>query len=201
MLTGLGIGGMLAAINAVTAEFANVRRRNLALAIMVIGYPIGAVVGGTISAFLLKDGDWRAVFEFGAIVTACFIPIVWFFVPEPVHFLVSRRPAGALEKVNRTLARMGHGPSTRFRSPRRRRRAVGRRHIAAGAAPHHDPPDARLFRAHRQFLLHPQMGAEDRRRSRLIRRRGGGVLVWANVGGAVGGAIFGLFAQRFALKP
>src|SRR5204863_32445 len=33
LLTGLGIGGMLAAINAAAAEFASVRRRNLALAI------------------------------------------------------------------------------------------------------------------------------------------------------------------------
>ena len=46
VITGLGIGGMLAAINAVAAEFANRRRRNLSLAIMVIGYPIGAVLGG-----------------------------------------------------------------------------------------------------------------------------------------------------------
>src|SRR3712207_1113691 len=31
LITGLGIGGMLAAINAMTAEFANAKRRNLAV--------------------------------------------------------------------------------------------------------------------------------------------------------------------------
>lgn len=66
-ITGLGIGGMLAAINAVTAEFSSLKGRSLAMALMVIGYPIGATVGGTIAGMLLKGGDWRLVFEFGAI--------------------------------------------------------------------------------------------------------------------------------------
>ena len=42
IVTGLGIGGMLAAINAVVAEFSNTRRRDLNVAIMSIGYPVGA---------------------------------------------------------------------------------------------------------------------------------------------------------------
>ena len=46
LITGLGIGGMLAAINAMAAEYANRKRRPLAVAIMAAGYPIGAVVGG-----------------------------------------------------------------------------------------------------------------------------------------------------------
>ena len=41
-MTGLGIGGMLAAINAVTAETSNRKGRSIAMALMVIGYPLGA---------------------------------------------------------------------------------------------------------------------------------------------------------------
>ncbi len=80
VVTGLGIGGMLAAINAVAAEFANARRRALSVSLMAIGYPLGAVAGGSIAAVLLKQGDWRAVFWFGAAVTAFYIPLVysWF---------------------------------------------------------------------------------------------------------------------------
>ncbi|MFD2782767.1 MFS transporter [Novosphingobium pokkalii] len=74
------------------------------MSLMVIGYPIGATVGGTIAALLLKSGDWRVVFEFGAIATLVFIPLVFFLVPEtPAWFLVSR-PADALERANRSLA-------------------------------------------------------------------------------------------------
>ena len=38
-LTGLGIGGMLAAINATAAEFSNDRMRKFWVALMTIGYP------------------------------------------------------------------------------------------------------------------------------------------------------------------
>jgi benzoate transport len=108
VITGLGIGGMLAATNATVAEFANKKRRTLCISLMAIGYPIGAIVGGEISARLLVNNSWNIVFEFGAIITACFIPLVWFLVPESPAFLVDKQPQGALEKINKTLGRMGH---------------------------------------------------------------------------------------------
>ena len=42
-ITGLGIGGMLAAINAASAEFSNDRLRNFWVALMTIGYPLGNI--------------------------------------------------------------------------------------------------------------------------------------------------------------
>lgn len=106
LFTGLGIGGMLAATNAIVAECSNARRRNLSVAIMAGGYPMGAIVGGSIAAFLLgTTGRWQSVFEFGAIITAAFIPLVLWLVPETIAFLLHKRPAGALEKINRTMVR------------------------------------------------------------------------------------------------
>ncbi|WP_345865428.1 MFS transporter [Sphingomonas qilianensis] len=202
VLTGLGIGGMLAAINAAAAEFANARRRNIALALMVIGYPVGAVIGGSVSALLLKGGDWRLVFEFGAAVTATFIPLVWFFLPEPVQFLVARRPTDALAKVNRTLARMGHGPVAILPEISAEEARGSLIDILRPALRKTTLLVTLAYFTHVvsfYFILkwvpkivvdlgHPAAQAAS-------------VLVWANVGGAVGGAIFGLFAQRFALKP
>src|SRR5690606_40140138 len=40
-ITGLGIGGMLAATNAMTAESSSKAGRGLAMALYVIGYPVG----------------------------------------------------------------------------------------------------------------------------------------------------------------
>src|ERR1700716_776497 len=57
-ITGLGIGGLLACTNAVAAEFSNLRRRNLCVSLMAVGYPIGAVIGGLIVKELLRDHDW-----------------------------------------------------------------------------------------------------------------------------------------------
>src|SRR5277367_1806943 len=112
VFTGLGIGGMLASINAVAAEFSNARRRSLNVSLMAVGYPVGAVVGGSVSALLLARADWRAVFELGGFATALFIPVVFWVVPESVSWLCRRQPAGALAGVNDALRRMGRPPVT-----------------------------------------------------------------------------------------
>ena len=45
LLTGFGIGGMLATANAMVAEYSNIRRRNLAVICLGTGFPIGAISG------------------------------------------------------------------------------------------------------------------------------------------------------------
>ena len=102
--TGLGIGGMLAATNAVTAESTSKESRSLAMALYVIGYPVGGVVGGyAAQSWLLVDYDWRAVFMFGAVVTAIMIPLVMWLVPETPAYFAARRKPDALEKINKSL--------------------------------------------------------------------------------------------------
>src|SRR5215469_11630948 len=108
LLTGLGIGGTLAAINAVAAEISSRRWRSFAMGLMVIGYPLGGVIGGLIVQRLLASGSWHAVFIAGGWVTAAFLPLVWLLVPESVAFLDRRRLPGALPQINRILARLGH---------------------------------------------------------------------------------------------
>lgn len=104
-LTGIGIGGMLAATNAVTAESSNVKWRRLAIGAYVAGYPLGAIIGGiAASEWLLPDHGWRAVFLFGAIVTAALIPVMLLLVPETAAFNATR---GNLAGVNRTLGAFG----------------------------------------------------------------------------------------------
>jgi len=108
VLTGLGLGGMLAAVNAATAEAANDKMRALCVVLMAAGYPLGNVVGGSIASLLLADYSWRAVFVFGSLVSLLFIPIVWFGAPESIAFLMHKRGPNALAKVNAVLRRMGH---------------------------------------------------------------------------------------------
>jgi len=110
-ITGLGIGGMLAATNAMTAESSSKAGRGLAMALYVIGYPVGGVVGGfAAQGWLLVEYDWRAVFLFGAIVTAVMIPLVMLLVPETPAFYAARRPADALEKINKSLRALRQPP-------------------------------------------------------------------------------------------
>jgi benzoate transport len=201
IITGLGIGGMLAAITAVAAEFSSARRRGLSVSVMAIGYPLGAVIGGTIAALLLRKGDWRAVFHFGAAATALFIPLVYWLVPESIAWLCQYRPAGALLQINRSLARMGHAAIAALPMPSAE---AGKRSIADIFRPGLAPITVLVTLA---YFLHittfyfiikwvPKIVVD----MGFTPSSAAGVLVWANVGGACGGAVLGLLAHRFGLK-
>ncbi len=108
--TGLGIGTLLSSINTIVVEYASAKRKDFAVSVMAIGYPIGATVGGTISVFLIAHYGWRSVFWFGAALSAILIPLAWARLPESIDFLLAKRKANALAKINALLARMNRPP-------------------------------------------------------------------------------------------
>ena len=201
VLTGFGIGGVLAAINAVSAEFSNAKRKNLCVSIMAIGYPIGGVLGGLVVQNLLKGGDWRTVFYFGAGITAVFIPLVLLFVPESVHWLTQKQPAGALAKINRVMARMGHGPIGALPaiSVDARKRSIADIFGPGLLATTIIVAVAYFFHVMTfYFVLKwiPKIVVD----MGFAASSAAGVLVWANLGGATGGAVLGLLGLRFGMK-
>lgn len=102
--TGLGIGGMLSATSAMVAEYSNARHRSLNVVLNIAGYSCGAIFGGLVASALLEgSGDWRSVFIFGGAATFVALPFAYFFLPESLDSLLARRPAGALDRVNKTL--------------------------------------------------------------------------------------------------
>jgi MFS transporter, AAHS family, vanillate permease len=201
IITGLGIGGMLAAINAVAAEFSSLKRRHLCVSIMAIGYPIGAVIGGAIVARLLQGHDWRSVFYFGAGVTAAFIPLVFWLVPESVHWLTRKQPAGALDKINRTLRRMGRDAVSALPiiSAEVRKRSVGDIFGPGLVALTVLVTAAYFFHVMTFYFIVkwvPKIVVD----MGFAPSAAAGVLVWTNVGGATGGAVLGVLTHRFGVK-
>jgi MFS family permease len=201
IITGLGIGGMLAAINAVAAEFSNTRRRDLNVAIMSIGYPVGAAVGGFITSANLQLADWRSIFQFGATVTVALIPVVYFLMPESVHWLARKQPAGALEKINRTLKRFGRPPITELPAvaPDVRKRSV--EDIFRGSLL---PVTVLVTMAY--FFHITTFYFIVKWVPKIVVDLGfppgsaGNVLSWTSVGGATGGTVVGFLALRFSVK-
>ena len=201
LLTGLGIGGMLASTNAMAAEYSNDRWRNFAMALMVIGYPLGGVSGGLVVQRILANGSWHQVFMFGSVATVSFVPVVWFLVPESVMFLDKQRAPGALERINAILRRLGH-PAASALSP------------LPAAAPHKSVLDILkpgllgttamitfAYSAHIvsfYFILKwvPKIVVD----LGFAPKAAAGVLTWVNMGGALGGAMFGVLATRVGLK-
>ena len=201
LVTGLGIGGMLACTNALVAEFSNDRHRNLAVAIMAAGYPMGAIVGGSIATGLLATGHWRDVFMFGAVVTAVFLPIAWFLLPESIGFLLQKRGPGALERINATLRRLGHETVDALPpAPLTAARASIAELFAPGLARSTVLLTLGYF-CHIMtfyFILKwiPKIVVD----MGYAASKAGDVLVWANVGGLAGATLLSLLTYRIAVR-
>ena len=107
VITGLGIGSILASLTTLVAEYTPVRKRNLAVGFMQVGYPLGATAGGFAAVWLIGQSGWPAVFYCGSLLSFSAIFVTYFFLPESMEFLSTRQPAGALQKINQILTRMG----------------------------------------------------------------------------------------------
>ena len=202
LLTGLGIGGTLAAINAAAAELSSRRWRSFALGLMVIGYPLGGVVGGIFVQQLLAHASWHAVFVAGGWATTAFLPLVWLLLPESVAFLDQRRGPGALEQINRILARLGHAPADALST------AAGptrQRSIADILKPGLLATTVLITFAYFAHITSfyfiikwvPKIVVD----MGFAPQAAASALTSVSIGGAVGGALFGLIATRTGLKP
>jgi benzoate transport len=107
VVTGIGIGGILATVTVITSEFSNNRNRGLAVSIYAAGYGVGATIGGALATQLIPAFGWRAVFFTGAAATLLSLILVIVSVPESVDYLEVKRPAGAEDKIRQIARRLG----------------------------------------------------------------------------------------------
>ncbi|MER7558258.1 MFS transporter [Nocardioides sp. NPDC126508] len=112
VVTGLGVGGILASTNVIASEYASARWRGLAIGLYTAGYGVGATLGGVAARGMLADLGWRSVFVAGGIATAIALVLLIVLLPESVDFLVQRRPRQAVERINRILGRLGQAAVT-----------------------------------------------------------------------------------------
>jgi MFS transporter, AAHS family, benzoate transport protein len=86
-IAGLGIGGSLPNLIALTSEYAPARNRALSVATIMSGMVFGGIVSALLSLWLITAFGWRAVY-YAASAPIILIPLVYMFVPEsPVHLL------------------------------------------------------------------------------------------------------------------
>jgi benzoate transport len=186
VVTGVGIGGILAGSNVIASEYASRRWRGFAVSLNSTGYALGATLGGVVAAVLIGGAGWRAVFVFGGVVTLLAVPLVFLRLPESLDFLITRRPA---QPGLPDVAGAPDGVGAGFRellSPRLRRTTlvlwVAFFGVMAGFYFVTSWTPTLLVEAG----LTPGQGIA------------GGTLL--NVGGIFGAALLGLLAARFALR-
>jgi AAHS family 4-hydroxybenzoate transporter-like MFS transporter len=88
-LTGLGLGGAMPNIIALTSEYSPKEKRATLVTLMFCGFPLGAVLGGVVSARLIAIYGWPAVFYLGGVLPLLLLPFLWLCLPESIRFLVA----------------------------------------------------------------------------------------------------------------
>jgi len=204
VFTGLGIGGMLSTTNAVVAEFSSIKHRGLCISMMVIGYPLGGIVCGEVGKAMLEPGavNFRVMFTTGAILSAAMIPVCYFLLPESVHWLTRKQPDNALARINAALTKIGQ--QTVSALPQLSGDAL-KKSVLDIFSP---AMVATTLLATAAYFFHiitfyyvlkwtptivTTMG--------IPAAAASGVLTWANVGGALGGAMFGLLSIKIGIRP
>jgi MFS transporter, AAHS family, 4-hydroxybenzoate transporter len=79
---GIGLGGAIPTITALTAAHASPGRRSAAVARMFLGYPVGAMAGGIVTAAIMASVGWRGIMMAGGGCALLVTPLVVFFVRE-----------------------------------------------------------------------------------------------------------------------
>lgn len=106
VISGLGIGGMLASTATLTAEYAPKPKKDFWVSFVMAGYPIGAVLSGMVAANVIPVYGWQTMFQIAGISTLCTLPITYFFLAESLDFLLKTQPQNALNKANSILKKM-----------------------------------------------------------------------------------------------
>lgn len=81
-LAGLGFGGAMPNMMAMSTELSGPGRRAQTAAAMFCGMPIGGGLSALLTQFLPPDMDWRALFVVGGVLPTLLVPALWFFMVE-----------------------------------------------------------------------------------------------------------------------
>jgi MFS transporter, AAHS family, 4-hydroxybenzoate transporter len=100
-LTGLGLGGAMPNIIALTSEYAPANRRATFITLMFVGFPMGAVIGAAVLAPIVSVHGWSIAFYVGGVLPLVLAIILVFTLPESHLFLEAKR---SLKLAHKTMA-------------------------------------------------------------------------------------------------
>lgn len=200
VISGLGIGAMLAGLTATVAEYTPEARRALAVSLLQTAYPVGAIVGGMFSAVLIADFGWRSVFVVGGVLPALLIPVVWFALPESLAFLSSRQTPDSLARMNAARRRLGRAELAQLPPlPVSTGKRAGS--VLALLTPEYKRRTLLITFTYVMVMMTlyfvlswtPKVVVD----AGLTEAKGISASVLVNIGGVIGASIFGILAVRF----
>lgn len=102
-IAGLGIGGVLPNLVALTAEYAPERLRSTLVTGMFSGYAMGGIMAALFGAWFTPSFGWEIMFWIAGI-PLLFIPLIWKFLPESLTFLVKKQKIQKAQDIVHKLA-------------------------------------------------------------------------------------------------
>jgi AAHS family 4-hydroxybenzoate transporter-like MFS transporter len=105
-VTGMGTGGALPNASALTAEFAPLRRRAMAVKLTLVCFPLGGMLGGLLAAWALPRFGWRGLYSIGGVLPLLLALVLMALLPESPRFLARR--SAMWPRLVVLLGRMGH---------------------------------------------------------------------------------------------
>ena len=110
VLTGIGLGGAMPNLIALSSEAVEPRSRSSAVATMYCGIPFGGVIASLIGVLLAGDTEWRHIFYVGGAGPLLLVPLLVWCLPESRAYLDVAGTQAARTSVARTL--FGDGRTT-----------------------------------------------------------------------------------------
>ncbi|MFE4430529.1 MFS transporter [Peribacillus butanolivorans] len=95
---GIGCGGIIPTVSALTIEYSPIKRRSLMYAIMYTGYALGGVFSALISMFFIGEYGWRLMFLVGG-APILVVPFIFKYLPESLDFLVAKNRYTEAERI------------------------------------------------------------------------------------------------------
>jgi AAHS family 4-hydroxybenzoate transporter-like MFS transporter len=104
LLAGLGIGGVIPNVVAISAE-SSPRRLRATVALIAVGFvPLGGAIPGLVAATLVPTHGWQILFTLGGIVPIALAIIGIFTLPESIKFMaLHESQRGKMENTIRVL--------------------------------------------------------------------------------------------------
>ncbi|MBL4588594.1 MAG: MFS transporter [Alphaproteobacteria bacterium] len=92
-LTGIGLGGVIPNLVALTSEYAPAKVRTTSVTIMFCGFPLGAILGGIASTQIIVVYGWESVFVVGGLLPLMILPVIFLWLPESIRYLAIKKAA------------------------------------------------------------------------------------------------------------
>lgn len=102
-LAGLGIGGVMPNLVALTSEYAPKKLRSTLVTTMFSGYAVGGVMAALLGSWFTPNFGWEIMF-FIAGIPLFLLPLIWKFLPESLSFLVKQNKQAEARKIVSRMA-------------------------------------------------------------------------------------------------